>query len=327
MLKKHNYIAALVASLALGIALTPVVNAGTEVKSGKESKAVVEEAKKSFISGDLGVSVTNIYVSRGIVQLPEAGVQIQPYLDLYFKLYEGTGFINKVSLNLGFWSDITSYSVQKLGYPFSGSGAKNWYEFDYSVGIATTFAKNWTFTASYFEYNYPALRSGFGGGDPQRFAEIKLAYDDTDLLGAFAMHPHVTFDQELTGDENGGHIGLGVASAHPETNGQYYEIGIAPGYTFLKDSKYPVTFTAPVTVGLGSGGFYAGNSFGYFSAGGIFSVPLAFIPSGYGAWTASVGGTFYYLGKTTARVGANTAFSNGAPHDIGQVTGSIGLTF
>jgi hypothetical protein len=319
MLKKHNYIAGLVASLAFGIALAPVVQAGTEVASGKEGKTVVTEAAKSFISGDLGVSVTNEYISRGIVQDGSAeGVIVQPYLDLYFKLYEGTGFINKVSLNLGLWSSLQSSKVDG-----TTSGVKNWYEFDYTVGIATTFEKNYTLTVSYFEFNYPAISSP--GGDPQRSVNVSLAYDDTDLLGVFALHPHVTILQEVTGNTVGGHVGLGAT----ETNGQYYEVGIAPSYTFLKDSKYPLTFTVPVTAGFGSSGFYAGNGFGYGSAGGVISVPLAFIPAGYGSWTASVGGTYYYLGKTTARVGQNSEFSVSAaqPHNRGVVTGTIGLTF
>ena len=226
-----------------------------------------------------------------------------------------------MSLNLGLWSSIHSSKVDG-----STSGAKNWYEFDYTVGIATTFEKNFTLTVSYFEFNYPAISAG--PGDPQRSINVSLAYDDTDLLGMWALHPHVTFLQEVTGDTTGGHVGLGST----ETNGQYYEVGIAPSFTFLKDSKYPVTFTAPVNAGFGSSGFYAGNGFGYLSAGGVFSVPLAFIPAGYGTWTASVGGTYYYLGKTTARVVQNTEFSTnnvngGQPHNRGVVTGTIGLTF
>jgi hypothetical protein len=313
MLKKHNYIAGLVASLAFGIALAPAVQAGTEVKSGKDGKSTpVVEATKSYISGDLGVAFVSAYYSRGILQGPQGktGFDAQPYLDLYFKLYEGTGVVNKVTLNLGLWSNIASNTSRQLGGPVT-RGLSSWTEFDWMPGVSVTFAKNFTLTVSYFEFDYPAQ-----GGSPQRSINTTLAYNDADLLGIWALNPHVTFLQELTGNPNGGHVGLGLAGG--SKLGQYYEAGIAPAFTFLKDSKYPITLTIPVTAGLGSNGFY-GTGFGYASAGGTLSVPLAFIPAGYGSWTASVGGTYYYLGKTLGPV-------NGT-HDAGVATGSIGLTF
>src|ERR1700722_8007202 len=106
MVKNQKQIAALFASLALcGFAAVPMTaKAGTdETASGKESKAVVEEAKKSYISGDLGVQFVTTYYSRGILQGPQGkrGFDAQPYLDLYFQLYAGTGFVDKITLNLG----------------------------------------------------------------------------------------------------------------------------------------------------------------------------------------------------------------------------------
>jgi len=315
MVTKHN-IAALFAVALCGLAAVPAtVKAGTEVASGKESKAVVEEAKKSYISGDIGFTVTNDYVSRGILQTPEAGVKFQPYLDLYFKLYEGTGFINNVTFNLGFWSNL---ETDDHFYP--GKKTSVWEEFDYMPGIAVTFAKNFTFTVSYFEFDSP--NQTFSAA---RSINLNLAYNDTDLLGMWALHPHVTFLQEVDG-----HAGMNnAASASPVNTakcGQYYEVGIAPSFTFMKDSKYAPTLTLPVTAGFGSNGFY-GSGFGYASAGGTISVPLAFIPSGFGAWTASAGGTYYYVGKYPADVAGPLTFSNGDRHSIGVAFTSIGLTF
>ena len=125
-----------------------------------------------------------------------------------------------------------------------------------------------------------------------------LSYDDSDLLGAFAMHPHFYFQQELTN-----HAGLalknGVAYSSDAPEGQYYEFGIAPGYTFAEKSTYPVTLTFPTIAGFGSSGFY-GQGFGYFSTGATVSVPLAFIPSSFGSWTTSASGHYYRLGSTSA---------------------------
>jgi len=346
MVKNQKQIAALFASLALcGFAAVPMTaQAGTdETASGKESKAVVEEAKKSYISGDLGVQFVTSYYSRGILQGPQgqAGFDAQPYLDLYFQLYAGTGFVDKVTLNLGLWSNIASDPSPGVNDPFRGgngvegrngrlrnvrigpvtAGLASWTEFDWMPGVSFVFAKNFTLTTSYFEFDYPSQ-----GASPQRSLNVSLAYDDTDLLGMWALHPHFTFLQELTGNANGGHVGLGLAdTATSSSLGQYYEVGIAPAFTFMKDSKYAPTLTIPVTAGFGSSGFY-GTGFGYASAGLTVSVPLAFIPSGFGSWTANFGGTYYYLGKNTAR--ANAQYSNGfADHDAGVGFAGIGLTF
>jgi hypothetical protein len=355
MVKTHKHIASLFASLALvgAVAVPMTVKAGTETVSGKESKNVVEEAKKSYISGDLGIQFVSSYYSRGLLQTPQGalGFDAQPYLDLYFQLYSGSGFVNKVTLNLGLWSNIASNT--HTGFISSNS---NWTEFDWTPGVSVVFAKNFTFTASYTELDFPGqsgnpavvglaqfinrkggnINPGNGaaivnaGSSPARGAQLELAYDDTDLLGMWALHPHVLFLQELTGQNSGGgHIGMGGLNSNGNNQlGQYYEIGIAPAFTFLKGSQYPITLTLPTMVGLGSSGFYAGNSFGYFSAGGTFSVPLAFIPSGFGAWTVNFGGTYYYFGHNAAvQNGAFNFSQSGVDHDAGVAFGGIGLTF
>jgi hypothetical protein len=265
-------------------------------KDVKETKDVKEQVKESCITGDLGVTFVSAYISRGLV-LENQGVIAQPYLDLYFKLYEGTGFINKVQLNLGLWSSIHSHP-QPDG---STDTTRNWYEFDYTPGIAVTFAKNFTFTASYFEFDSPA--SSF---DTARSLNFNLAYDDTDLLGKFALHPHVTYLREITAP--------GFAGMAP--NGNYYEIGVAPGF-----SVGPVTFTIPLTVGLGSENFYLDSTYGYFAAGLQLSIPLSFIPECYGKWSFSGGYTYYNLADTVADA------TNTGHRSQHVFQGAIGLTF
>ena len=291
---KHSIAASCALTLA-AFGFAPASFAG-DGKDVKETKDIKETVKESCITGDIGVTFVSEYISRGLV-LENQGVIAQPYLDLYFKLYEGTGFINKVQLNVGLWSSIHSH-VQPSG---STDTTRNWYEFDYTPGIAITFAKNFTFTASYFEFDSPA--SSF---DTARSLNFNLAYDDTDLLGAFALHPHFTYLRELDAP---GFAGLG-----PQAN--YYEIGLAPSHTFGI-----VTLTIPLTVGLGSEGFYGSDTYGYFSAGAQLSVPLSFIPDCYGKWTFSGGYTYYNLG---AAVATATATDHHSQHVF---QGSIGLTF
>jgi len=297
-----KYSIAAVCALALGsfgFASTSLAGTEDSSKDGKETKQLKEAVKESCITGDLGVTMPTEYISRGLV-LENQGVIAQPYLDLYFKLYEGTGFINKVTFNLGLWSSINSH-VQN---PYSST--RNWYEFDYTAGFSVTMAKNFTATLSYFEFDSPS-----DNFDTARSMNLNLAYDDSDLLGAFALHPHFTVLAELNAP---GFAGL-------NGHGWYFEIGVAPSYTFAKGSAYPVTFSVPLTVGLGDDRFYNGDTFGYFSAGAQISVPLAFIPSCYGSWTFSGGYTYYQLGDQVAEA---TATDHKSQHVF---QGAIGLTF
>ncbi len=265
-------------------------------KDVKETKDVKEQVKESCISGDLGVTLTSEYISRGLLQTNQ-GVIFQPYLDLYFKLYEGTGFINKVVLNVGLWSSIATH-VDPVG---NQSTVRNWQEFDYTPGVAVTFAKNFTLTASYFEFDSPGQFF-----NTARSLNFNLTYDDTDLLGKFALHPHFTYLRELTAP----------GSAGLQQNANYFELGLAPAY-----AVGPVTFTVPLTLGLGSEGFYNGDTFGYFSAGLQLSVPISFIPDCYGKWTFTGGYTWYELGSDVADA---TATGHHSQHVF---QGSVGLTF
>ena len=271
--------------------------AGDDGKDVKATKNIAEQIKQSCISGDLGVTITSEYISRGLVQVNQ-GVIAEPYLDLYFKLYEGTGFINKVQLNVGLWSSIHSH----VEPPGNTDSVRNWFEFDYTAGVAVTFARNFTLTSSYIECDSPA-----NAFDTQRSLNFNLAYDDTDLLGKFALHPHVTYLREITAQ---GFLGL-----QPDAN--YYELGIAPSYT-----AGIVTLTVPIIVGLGSEGFYNGDTYGYFSAGLQASVPLGFIPECLGKWTFSGGYTYYNLGDE-----ASKAFGITLSHSQHVFQGAIGLTF
>jgi len=301
-----KYSIAAVCALALGsfgFASTSFAGDESTGKDSKDTKALKEAVKETCITGDLGVTMTNQYLSRGLV-LENQGFIAQPYLDLYFKLYEGTGFINKVTFNLGLWSDINSHVQNPL------STTRNWYEFDYTAGFTVTMAKNFSATLSYFEFDSPS--SNF---DTARSINLNLAYDDSDLLGAFALHPHVTILAELNS------TGFAGLNGH----GWYFQPGIAPSYTFGKGGTYPVTFSVPINVDLGDHRFYNGEAFGDVNVGAQLSVPMAFIPACYGTWTFSGGYTYYYLG--TQLTDFSAANQGNGKHDQHVFQGAIGLTF
>jgi hypothetical protein len=310
MPKKHYL--TLAAAAMLGLSSLSTALAGTETAApGKESKAVTPPCPVSYITGDFGVTFVSEYLSRGIVQLQQnKGVIAQPYLDLYIKLYSGDANswgINSVSAQLSFWSDIGENTATAS----KTSTLPNWEEFDWDPGLSVTFAQKFTLLVQYFEFDSPA-----GAFDTARSIDANLTYDDSALLGPFSLHPHFTVLWEL------GAPGFAGLKAH----GWYYELGIAPSYTFLPKSTYPITAALPVTVGLGDDhGFYQGNTFGYVAVGPSLSVPLAFIPSGFGSWTLTAAYTYYYLGSTVQAAEAPPAGSGDSSQHV--FSGAIGCTF
>lgn len=267
--------------------LALAAGAQADDKETVDSKKAVAPPEKipSWITGDVGVTFISRYYSRGILQ-EWSGFIVEPNLDLFFKLIDNgdKSFFNSLVLNLSLWD---SFHSNKTGVPpGSHSTVSSWYESDYYVGLTATFAKNFSFQTSYFEFDYPS-----GVADPQRSLNFQLNYNDSDLLGAFALHPHLTYLYNFQG-----------IAGLKHTHANYFEVGLAPGYTFAPKSTYPVTLTAPLTAGFGDSRFYGGDSFGYFSAGLSLGVPLAFISPHYGTWTLTFAGTYYKLGSTTSEV-------------------------
>jgi len=303
---------------ALVLAPVPLVMAGT-VTVDKNPKNPIETIKESCITGDLGVNFVTQYVSRGVV-LENQGVIAQPYADLYFKLYEGDGFLNKVSLNLGLWSSIHSRGTDHGAIGGGSTGTQDWYEFDYTVGLAFTFAKNWTLTPSFYAFLSP--NDGFSDFYG---LNLSLAYNDAGWWGdsGFALNPSVTVLVELQNKAGTG-----------KDEGVYYEIALNPTKTFG-----PVTVSVPIKAGFGTNDFYGSlnaatgqidnESFGYVSAGVNLAYPLKFIPECFGTWTLNANATFYYLGDGTSDF--NTAPRGGAVRDGNDTEwvfgGGLGITF
>ena len=293
MLKTNSLKSSFCAGLAaVGLlALPAALIAGTET-TAKETK-VTEAPKTSAITGDFGVNFVSAYFSRGILQ-ENQGAIAEPYADLYLSLFEGSGAINKVSLNMGIWGSIHSHN------PGLGT-TSSWYEFDWMPGISVTFAKNFTLTTSYYEFDSP--NDSFAAA---RSVNINLAYNDADVLGVFAMHPHITFLRELDNK-----AGLGARK------GSYYEVGIAPGLPAFG----PVTVTLPATAGFGSNRFYdKGTVFGYFSVGPNIAIALPFVPSRFGSWTVNTSATYYHLN-------GNVATADLGRHNDWVFSGGLGMTF
>jgi hypothetical protein len=263
-------------------------------------------AKK--LSGVFSVAFPTKYLSRGLILNRSAGVIAQPSAELDFDLFDSKGVINKITPYIGIWNDVTS------NHQYANGNLSSWYEFDWDVGVSIDFLKNWNFNVQYIEFTSPS--NAFG---TSKNIIPQITYNDSDLWGGkFALNPYVAGLIETNGKAGSGvHLGY------------YVEPGIAPSFTFMDKSDYPLTLTVPVKAGLGFSNFYGGKTashnatFGYFSAGVVVGVPLKFMDSAVGgSWSANAGAAYYYYGPGTHYF--NTAVQGFTNKN--DVIGSAGVT-
>ena len=277
-----NQIIAKLGVLSTAILAIPAISLAGTASAGKDYKdhKMVEKCKESCISGDIGIDVVSMYIARGI-PLENQGAILQPYMDLSFRLFRGDGALTSVSFDLGFWQSFHSRKTGSGGV-FGGGGSTTnaWFESDFTVGLNFVFNKNLTVNPYYRAYMSP--NDAF---DTAHDLGLRIAYNDTDLLGAFALHPYalVQFDVENSSG-NGGDEGV------------YYEIGIAPGL-----QAGPVYVSFPIKAGFGSSNYYAGDEgYGFFSIGVNADYKLTCIPECLGDWSLHANATYYNLGEGTS---------------------------
>ena len=98
--------------LALAILTLPGVSFAGTSGPGKTSKTVIEKAHESCISGDIGIDMVSQYIARGI-PLENQGAILQPYIDLSFRVFEGDGFLTKITVDLAFWNSTPGSATRK----------------------------------------------------------------------------------------------------------------------------------------------------------------------------------------------------------------------
>jgi hypothetical protein len=82
--------------------------------------------------------------------------------------------------------------------------------------------------------------------------------------------------------------------------GRHFEMGMSAQFVFRRHSRYPVTVTLPANVLVGDDPYYISHQFGYISSGVNVRIPLPFIPSRYGKWSAQTSADVCYYGSTAA---------------------------
>lgn len=263
------------------------------------------ETNEGRISLDVGVDFATDYYFRGIVQATDGSI-IQPHAEIGLKLYEGAAGagLNSISGTLGIWN---SFHGGNTGADGSGTtDPKFWYESDLYTGIAFGFADRFSLGFTYIYYTSP--NSSFA--DVGEW-DINLSFDDSDLLGPFALSPSLTLAFEVDGQADGG-----------TDKGVYLQLGIAPGFTLVENPQVSVGVSVPLTLGLSLSDYYEDanghdDTFGYFDAGLAVSFGVGAIPKSFGALSVTVAGHFLFLGDNLEAANNGDAF---------KAIGSIGLS-
>ncbi len=261
---------------------------------------------------------------RGMI-VHDQGLTFQQLTLGLFNVYKGDTFINDVTLVGGVWNDFSSSGVS-VHAPFGTTPKTSWVEIDPIAGVSVGIAKKLTLSVTYTAFNMQILDIG-----TSQHLETKLAFDDSEYLGAFALHPYFLYWQELDGKATAADVPYivfkgqsGPGSSH------YFELGIAPSYTF-KDLA-GLKLEAPMRVLLPDSNFY-GEYYGKASTVGLYelglkaTVPLAFMPKGYGNWGFHAG--FRYMKFEDDNLAGMQQFN--APgketRDTAQVYGGFSIFF
>jgi hypothetical protein len=309
---------ALAAAAALAPAFAfaePAPQAQSEQPIYAQEDAAVEPANTLSLNGAFTNTLTTAYITRGVL-LENQGVIYQNVGELYFKLSEEPAVTAIVGMFNSVHDEATDAGLSEVdpdtGEPAFRNSVTKWYEFDWWAGAAFDVVPNLNLSLLYQEFHSP--NGGFG---LCKNVQAKLSYNDAANWGdsGFALKPYGIAFLELDGK----------AGTGPD-EGLYVELGIGPSFALTKSESYPLTLTIPVSIGLGFNDFYEDDElFGYASAGAVLSAPVSFIPPQYGAWTASVGGYYYYYGDGVD--GFNEANDKSDSDGIFVGTVGLGLSF
>lgn len=254
---------------------------------------------KPRLSGSAAVGMADKYIYHGYV-LEDQGAIVQPEFEVLAWFYSGEGFLTKASWRLYVFS---SFQTHESRVEKTEAMIHAWYEVQVETGIVLELAKRFTLSVSYVRFESP--NHAFVAANA---AELILTLDDSDWLGACALHPHVSWFRPFPG------------GWEASDEGSYFELGIEPGRAFGKGER-PVTMSFPIALGLGQKRYYLGEHFGFFSAGIAVRLPLAFIPSKWGDWNLALSGTYYRLGRNVAN------WSNGGVRDETAFTLTLATEF
>jgi len=279
------FFSAMLAGMAMLSANTALA-AADEAVVAEEVVAVVEtedadDPNTGALSISFDNSFTTAYMFRGIMNERD-GLIWQPSIDLSFNVFEADeGVVQSVDLGIGTWLSVHSEDTFA-----SGSGPDALYEADYYPSLSISWAGGVTSAVTYYFYTSPN-----GAFRTVEEIVVDLSYDDSELLGAFAMYPTASFAFETQRSSFGG-----------SGKGAVFELGLEPGTEVSISEDYPIAITVPIALALSMDDYYKNgpenDTFGYAMIGLHAGIPLAFVPPRYGDWSITNGFDVYFLSDT-----------------------------
>lgn len=267
-----------------------LLTAALFVAAATTPRAQADEHQGIHLPG-VTAKVTLDYVSqyffRGLEQADsDSGLVLQP--GVWFTL----PVIDNVTATIGTWGSIhTEADTAGPGTPGSDN-PRIWHEQDLYASLQATLGEfKGTLGINY--YTYPNINTNTDVTE----LYLELGYDDSDLLGDFALNPYIAVAIELqnnigprnAGDDNSENIYL-------ELGGQF-EKDLSEAYDL------PIVWTIPITVGLSLDEYYIdptgdGELFGFVSVGLMGTIPMSELlgtETFIGAWDLTAGVTIYLL--------------------------------
>ncbi len=274
----------LLGSLAVA-AVLPLAGSSAHADETNSVAATPPPPPPSRVNALVDLTIASHYLTPRGMDVSSQGVVFQPLILAFFNIYKADksdDFINDATIVGGFWNCFGTHQLPATqGNPSNKTG---WYETDPIAGISMGIAKNFKVSATYTAFNMQIYNIPFS-----QHLETKVSYDDGDYLKSFALHPYFLYWQELQGKA------VTSTDANP-TSSHYFEVGIAPGYTF-KDF-YSIKLEAPCRALMAADNFYGTGAgatpfVSLYEIGLKASAPLPFMPQGYGHWSANLG--FKYM--------------------------------
>ncbi|MEM8781216.1 MAG: TorF family putative porin [Planctomycetota bacterium] len=266
--------------------LTTAIAAGLTATAFSATTASAQEEAPSINNGavsfSLGADAPTQYVFRGF-ELEDSGFILQPYAEASFAIYEGIDFY------VGTWNSLHSNQTSTTG------NNEVWFESDFYAGFAFDLETLEILDNFSVDISYIAYLSPNGGFSDYQEIDLAVGYDDEGLWGflgewaedlSFSPYGLIAFEFEADG-------------AAGDSNNIYIELGAEYSRNIVESEDYPIDLTIPVVVGLSIDEFYADSTgdneaFGFVSVGANFGVPLSFIPTDFGSWSAGAGVTVFF---------------------------------
>lgn len=270
---------------------------------GPNQSQTSENINNGALSLSAGIDWLSQYIDRGIF-IENQGFLTQPWVEIYATLYEGEGFLREVSFMMGTWHSIHSSCPSGTGSAVNDPQAL--YESDFYMTLSLGMLDFLEFKSTYM----------ICGSPNDQFKTIQELDFELSATWSFlddkvSITPLILLAVELDGANDGGREGI------------YLGLSLTPRWEVLKEEKYGLTLSFPMTLGFSLHRYYDygtkdDDPFGYASLGLAATIPLLFIPARYGAWEFRAGVEFLILD-------GNTEEHNEPANDDFEVIGKIGF--